>query len=184
MHGRCVPLLLALCHHANAATDDDWTRTGSSRFKLALGGALMFNCTNPPCESYAALTSQLGYSFRIARRIEIGTDLRYWHAEAHPIHHGEVGVIDEFVFAVNIRPYIPLSSGDQVELGFGIHVGVDRMTVRDVSGSSVGMVVSYGPDLRVWLTENFAFEVGVEGIMGSGGGLSGLGGWLGGVGGF
>lgn len=110
------------------------------------------------------VAARLAYGFRALKGFEIGGDLSYWYMYRLPYEDSSYHYV---LPAVVLRPYLPLGSAEQLELGFDVHAGALIMHI-DGPGTWTGVGVVVGPDARVWLGRRWAVQLGAEFAAGTG----------------
>jgi hypothetical protein len=110
-------------------------------------------------ESGLRLSGSAGYAYQFVRRLELGGDVTVFPGRYSYVLPG-----------VRVRGYLPIGSGDPVEIGLSGRIAVSVMS--NLSYTWVGFGYSLGPDVRVWLSNNVGLQVSGE-ASANGGSTSG-----------
>lgn len=96
-----------------------------------------------------------GYAYRIVRRLELGADVTVFPGEYSAVFPG-----------ARIRGYLPVGSGDPVEIGLSGRVALSVLSTS--SYTWIGYALSAGPDVRFWLSDDVGLELSGEATAGGG----------------
>ncbi len=158
-----VMLVLAVPSRVLAAQDDPLPNSnsaaqdfadGSTNNRVYVGGGLAPSALllgNVSQHGWRG-SAHVGYGYRVARGLELGADMAIYP--------------DNFVLlpTVYVRPYIPLAN-DRFELGFNARAG---LFLVPNTYSKVGESFGLGLDARVWLTQNLAVQLSMQGVGATG----------------
>jgi hypothetical protein len=100
-------------------------------------------------------SAQLGYAYSPERGLEGGADV--------VVFNGPV-----ILAGGTLRGYVPIGARDIVELGIGAHFGFHLVRYGSAPTTWTGWGAWAGPDVRVWATERFGFQLAGQAFVGWG----------------
>jgi hypothetical protein len=148
---------------SSAADRDDAQPTASlpsvaatHKHRLTLGGGYETAIFNAGIDghyndSFDRPNANFGYAYRGLRGAEMGVGVSN--------HSGSV-----WLLAPSIRGYIPIGSGDPVELGLSLRPSF--MVASHFDHTWTGFALSAGPDVRVWVSDEIGLQLSGEGAVG------------------
>jgi hypothetical protein len=128
--------------------------------RLSLGAGLatayFSRCRDGRCggdEKGLQGSGSVGYGYYVAPKVELGAALTVMS-----------GCKVCLLPAGSVRGRIPLRANSGVELGVNVRMGL--FLALHTSGPSVGLGMSLGPDVRVWVSDHFGMQISGEGTLG------------------
>lgn len=147
------------------ASDARVDRTPDYRHRLGAAAGASLTLVAPGDNLGTGLLLRPQYAYRLVRGLELGVGVTYWSMT------GEAAMADRFyafVPALSVRPYADLNEARTIELGLSLSAGLSLLFARSSSDPWVGYGLAARPDVRVWSSSRFAFELGVEGSFSRG----------------
>jgi hypothetical protein len=128
--------------------------------RLSLGGGLaaayFSRCREGRCggdEKGIQGSAVVGYGYQVARSIELGGNVTLFSG-------CPVCVLP----TASVRGYTAFGVDDVVELGLNGRLGM--FVALHESGPFVGLGMSLGPDIRVWVSDHLGMQISGEGTLG------------------
>jgi hypothetical protein len=104
-------------------------------------------------DTFSRPGGHVGYAYRFVKGFELGGDVSF--------HSGMV-----ILLAPSIRGYFTIGSGDPVEVGFTARPSL--LVASGYSHTWIGPALSFGPDVRVWVSDDIGLQLSGEALGGHG----------------